>query len=805
MDGDIRLGGDSYRVDLTSYRVKDILDFAPRASVPGGSIVMSDLGMYQPLVQTDFRRGFGFHWYSDASGYMTTIGDIDTRQSGIAMRYTQKTASDTNNNIKDGFTTFGGYLWSWGAGGLRKFIGSTWSAHSFSGVDVGDIAQASADSTTSLSYKCTVPSSGQNKILVVSLGIRTDVAVTSVKYGGVALTQKTAVGTAPTAELWYLLAPTAGTADVVIVLASATTLESSAVCYMYVDQTTPFGTATTTSGTGTSSSVAVTSAVGYRTIDVITKQGPSTDALTIGASQTYDWTQSIDAGSTGEGGGSFENGAATNTMTWSWTNARLYAALGIALIPASQSVTTQVNFAYATGDYLFYCPDGERIRKISTGLVDSVAGLNSSSTDYAWAIMHNGLIYCAKDGVNRIHYSAEADLSDLEGLDTDTTAIYAGSGNADLGNPIVYATNLYTNRQEGLYHIGDDGIARRVIDYSDSLSTNNFRSMGVVNGFLVFPIRDKLIQWNSVRVNDITPEKINDSFPYTTYGTFDNFVSSDNFLYMTARTNETPYSLDLLCYDGAGFHKLSDLCESTDDVTAMGYDGINNRLWFHINTTSDITYYIQLNENSSFPYANFKLTGQHSLLTSRMDMGFRRVYKSMTSLIVEAENLTADRYINVYYQLEGDGTWYLWDRVDQDGTTNLGLPGGSNTKEFYFMQLRFDLITDSTDQSPILNGYTIRFIMRPDVEFGWNFNIIAATGLRNDEGADDERESQSIVKRIRELRNSKAPIEFIDVVGDTYVGYITSMSEIPTYRQELRDGEPDIEYMVTINFISIGG
>jgi hypothetical protein len=240
-------------------------------------------------------------------------------------------------------------------------------------------------------------------------------------------------------------------------------------------------------------------------------------------------------------------------------------------------------------------------------------------------------------------------------------------------------------------------------------------------------------------------------------------------------------------------------------VTALGYDGINNRLWVHIDSTNDVTYYIQLNSNSSFPYANFKTTGQHSLLTSRMDAGFRRVTKSMTSLIVEAENLTTERYIDVYYQLEGDGTWYLWDRIDQNGTTNLGLPGGTNTKEFYFLQLRFDLITDTVDQSPILNAYTIRFIMRPDVEFGWNFNILSATGLRNDEGEDDERESQSIVRRIRELRNSKAPVEFVDVIGDTYVGYVTSMTEAPTYRQEPRENEePDIEYMVTINFISIG-
>ena len=46
--GDIRLNGVEYAIDLTSYRVRDIVDFAPRAATPGGSIVHSELGLYQP-------------------------------------------------------------------------------------------------------------------------------------------------------------------------------------------------------------------------------------------------------------------------------------------------------------------------------------------------------------------------------------------------------------------------------------------------------------------------------------------------------------------------------------------------------------------------------------------------------------------------------------------------------------------------------------------------------------------------------------------------------------------------------------
>lgn len=41
--GDIVLNGNSYSIDLPSYRVRDIVDFAPRASTPGGSIIHAEL------------------------------------------------------------------------------------------------------------------------------------------------------------------------------------------------------------------------------------------------------------------------------------------------------------------------------------------------------------------------------------------------------------------------------------------------------------------------------------------------------------------------------------------------------------------------------------------------------------------------------------------------------------------------------------------------------------------------------------------------------------------------------------------
>ena len=803
MESDIQLFGKDYRVDLESYKVKDILDFAPRASVPGGSVVMSDLGLYQPLVQSDFRHGFGFQWYSDASGYMRTEGNIDTRQDGLAMLMTQKTSSDTNNANKEGFTTWNGKLWAWGTGGLRVYDGS-WANHTFSGIEKYATTAAAVTAADTLTFQHTVPTIGQNRILIVEVATRTNVAVSSITFNGDALTSKSTVAGTARAEIWYLLNPDEGTGDVVITMAAVANFAAGATTYLYVDQTVPFGTAATTSGNGTTASVAVTAAVGDVVIAVVGKQGGVGDTLTIGALQTSNWLKSYATGSAGQGAGSYEPGAASTTMSWTWTNTRQFAITGIALKPAANAVVGAVNYALAAGDYLFYAPDGGRLRKVSLAGVDSVAGLNTSSIDYKWLIVHNGYIFAGIDGSNRVHYSDQADLSDLEGTTADPGVIYVGSSNMPTLGAIVYAGNLYITRQDGLWHLGEDFIARKAVDYANEASDTNFRSLAVVNGFLIYPIRDHLIQWNSVRVNDITPEKITDSFPYTTYGRFDNFVAVDNFLYFTARTNEATYIEDLIAFDGTGFHKLMKLATgNTDTVTAMGYDVINNRLWYHLDATADVTYYIQMQNQSPFPYANFPTSGTHSIITSRLDMGFRRVQKSMASLIIEAENLSTTRTIKVYYQIDGDGTWYLWDTITDSGTVELSNPGGFHTREFNYMQLRFDLATDSTSSSPIFNAYTLRFIMRPNVLFGWNMNIIGASDIRNGLNV-DERSSSEIVKELREWRDSKAPGKFVDILGDTYIGYVTAISEQPRYRREKGEDEvPDIEYLLNVNFVSV--
>lgn len=556
---------------------------------------MADMGLFQPLVQTDWRHGFGFLWYSDAMGYMNTVGNIDTRQEGLAMLFTKATASDTNNNTKSGMTVFNGSVYAWGVGGLRKYSGGSWTS--------------------------------------------------------------------------------------------------------------------------------------------------------------------------------------------------IYS-------------TATVNFALATQDYLFFCPDGLRIQKLSTTDVISNAGLDANAADYKWLILHNGYIYAGKDGSNAIHFDNSDTLATLQGNSSDTNRILVGVGAAPTLRAFVYNGNLYVAKTNGIWVVGEDRIARRMLDFTSEDSVNNIKSAAIINGFVIFPLRDRILQWNGARVSDITPRKLNDTFPYTTYGAFSNFVAVGDYLYITGKTNEATPQVDLLCWDGVGWHRLMNLISNatSDSIDMMAYEAINNRMWYHLNSTADITYYIPFQNQSTFPYADFPTTGQNSLITSRIDVGFRRVQKSFTGLIVEARNVSATQYLNVYYALDGDD-WVLWQSIKNSGIIDLTNPGGNLSREFNYMQLRFDFITSDATQSPILEGYTLRFIMRPITKMGYSFAVIAASTAQH--GLyEDSRTASEIVAELFDLRNSIAPIELIDIKGVTHTGYITSIQEIPTARSVGQSGpDADIEYRYQISFV----
>lgn len=517
-----------------------------------------------------------------------------------------------------------------------------------------------------------------------------------------------------------------------------------------------------------------------------------------------------------------------------------------------------VNFALATETYLFFCPDGGQIQKMIANDTYSDAG-DASADDFKWLTIHKGFVYGGVDGTSRIHYSSAADLGDMHGTAiADPAAITVGAGGFGTSGAISFGNEMYVFRKDGVWILGTDNICRRILDYAGEASVDNFKGSAIFNSYLYFTVRNKIYQWNGSRVVDVTPPRLSDQFPYSEIRTIGPMVVANNFLYVMANWYSNPsetripgWSMvgatytSLFCYDGAGWHKLADLATAggLPATSSMFVDGDANRLYYSLDNSTEASSlfgYYPLGE-TALPATPFPTANTNVLISSRLDMGFRRVDKFSPSLLIEASNLLYDtasgannRWLSIHAVLMGKGIGetnfdqlqYLdLGTVTQNGVTELKFPGFMEVRRdkkllrtwagqtvplinvagvYKYIILVVQFHTNLATSSPILEGITLRFLLRPDVFYGYNFNVVAASNAVYGDNVDDRTAGQ-IIEELKRLRDFKHPIQFFDAYGLEHRVYISSVTVTAVERHEDSDlgPMPNIEAMININAVEV--
>lgn len=197
---------------------------------------------------------------------------------------------------------------------------------------------------TSTTQSVTVDA-GSNRCLVVCVqgegsGSGT-ISVSTITYGGVSLTRLDEASN-PTwgfSEVWRLIAPAVGTANLVVTLDVADVFVVGTLVGQGVDQTTPLRTAAKTTGTGTSVSVTVGSvAADDLVFDSLSIDGTG-HASAPGADQTERWDAASQSGRN-EGVTSTQPGTAGGVMSYSWTTSTSYSYVASAFIAVAAAAAT---------------------------------------------------------------------------------------------------------------------------------------------------------------------------------------------------------------------------------------------------------------------------------------------------------------------------------------------------------------------------------------------------------------------------------------------------------------------------------
>lgn len=185
---------------------------------------------------------------------------------------------------------------------------------------------------TTVSFTHDSGASGTNCIIIVGVVERDESGlddITSATFNGDPLTKKSFLWASGNinASILYRLAPFRGSGTVTVNRSGTDAIVAGAQTYCGVDQSTPFGTAVTTSGSAASSSVNATSATGELVLDVIGQSGGAS-SMTVGGGQTQLFQT---AGGSRIGAMSSKAGAGTVAMSWTTDGGEVQVQIAIAI------------------------------------------------------------------------------------------------------------------------------------------------------------------------------------------------------------------------------------------------------------------------------------------------------------------------------------------------------------------------------------------------------------------------------------------------------------------------------------------
>ena len=288
----------------------------------------------------------------------------------------------------------------------------------------GTSTSAQTSGATSLTWSHTV-ANGTNRALFVELSIdQVGATVSSVTYGGVAMTRVGRTAGNHAVEIWRLVNPTVGTANVVVNFSATTAAAGGATTYNGVSQTTPTGTYAGASGTGTTMSVVASSAAGDLVIDS-ERWDNNPSGYTVGSGQTQQWTQTQFSG---RGVATTEAGAASVTMSSSvssfqqWeigaVSIRAYSNSAPVLADTNLSMTVVEDAGAPSGAIGSLVSDfAGGISDADSGAVGGIAITASDETNGTW-------YYTTDGGTNWTAVGSVSSASSLLLADNASTRLY---------------------------------------------------------------------------------------------------------------------------------------------------------------------------------------------------------------------------------------------------------------------------------------------------------------------------------------------------------------------------------------------
>ena len=430
-----------------------------------------------------------------------------------------------------------------------------------------------------------------------------------------------------------------------------------------------------------------------------------------------------------------------------------------------------------------------------------------------------GRLWAVEDGRNELHYASAVDGSDWEGSG-DANEIIVGPGVVAVNDLVWWNGNLYAGRPDDLYRIENERAYG--VGFKMGYHANNFREMlAGPDGNMWMICRNKIYSWTGSGTKalvDRTPNPFAINLPFDGYGLFSSLSTRDGYIYTLGQYQGTLSNptYHLLCWNGSGWHILADVTGSGASA-AVGRvhasHAIDLLMTSATNGSGTVQYrQIALRDDSDLPSDSYQTstfsagaptTNPHYLYSSRIHLGLLEIQKYIARLDIRSANLSAtassERMVDVYYQIDNDGTWRAWGTYNTSPYQSVAAPSTSNTCRL--IQFRFNLVTGSATNSPFLDSYAFRLLPRPDALYGLSLSIRVADSLDLIGGTTDRsRTADNIRADCQTIRENVGPATIIlPHFGLSYTGFCTSYSMATA---SAPDGRPEGRAILTFTEVT---
>ena len=308
--------------------------------------------------------------------------------------------------------------------------------------------------TISWSHTTTV---NPNSIMIVNVS-SVSKSVSSVTYNGVSFTKLTTLACSAGCnhEIWYLLNPASGVNTVVVTLSASDHFVASSTSYFNVNQTTPFGTLGTNTGTSSGPTVTFNTVTNELVYDLIATPG-SFAFNSQGGGQTLlsDSCHTVCLGASYKSAGS-----SSTTMSWTMAGSSAWSEIAVPI-----NTPDQTNFPV-----LISMTDANLKTVSNGGLVQNSNGYDIIFTDSSETtkLDHEIETYVASTGqiVMWVRISTLSATAD--------TIIYMYYGNSSISTSQANSTGVWNANYKGVWHLGETS--------GNALDSTSNGSSGTING-----------------------------------------------------------------------------------------------------------------------------------------------------------------------------------------------------------------------------------------------------------------------------------------------------------------------------------